>query len=1355
MAIHAVAATIYVPDNKYSTIQAAVAAAHAGDTIIVGPGTYTERVTIKKDGITITSSSGSSNTIISVQGADPALDIYGQDITLTGLTVRNIPGSISRSRSAAIIVHAGARIIEISDCDIRGGAPLLGAIHVLDKGRVNMISNSIITANGWAAIYAENNSSIGTIENCDVHGLMGGGNFGIRGPVALIDGSQVTGNVVLYNGKSVLRGNIITGSVQGATLVEFNNITGDAQFDDIVRYNTIDGCIKYASSVIGNVCGSVVLVAPRQSRIEDNLIRTELATCRSGFSSPGGILVDGGTGLVIQGNILAGRITLGYAGHPSNNVIIEHNRASCISTSGSKEVSIIKNTLIGAGTRQLSVNLGWSENVWVYLNNILSGKADALMWESTHHFESITPLQYEYNGHEYASQLGNYWGTTVNLEDSDDNGIGDTPVELYCPAFCAYDHFPLVRPANFYLNEPPMSPVGCRAKKIQGGNVVISWANPADMDLQTVRVVRRLDRFPQGPFDGTQIATFRFPSTETKAGAYVQITDVALPANSTGYYAVFVQDFSSLWNTKVVYGVNAWKVAPTGVISPPAYRDILVGQLNGLRKATASALESYTSVIAEMIAKSAAVASQEGKRWIDINTLFFLGPKTGLAYLAHVDKESYKLGNHLVKTGLFALELGLTRRRNLDSLNDLVQRLKLGATDWKDNYAKAYNFIKYKADLSVNSTTVTGTESIKQAMLSDLQALQASLPGKISVQEYLGATKQLETLKTALLTLSERENVCIAMDRGFIGGALWTNYRNYNIIYAKRERLEQISGVLSWATTGLNIGKLVLMLYTGGTSAAIEILLDVSGSAIETIHPITQGWLASVEDVLLYLSTAAYADLATETTALYNYIATLHTNILKQANYKNIMIKHVDIFKPTLNSEEVLQGSGEITVRNDSAQGIKVRAVGIIRTLRADLRTASTPIGIAISSPCNCPAGSETPIPFEYQVLPPKASGTCTYLFSFEIVTAAALPLDVTEQAVSWSSLGQAHSIESEVYSGTLAEGKTRSITISLKPDTAVLDLILSYGGSNLDLHVYDSAGNHVGLNYNTMTPEVEIPGASFSGTNTLPEIVRIKVANPSASYTVRIVGRSTPPGGDPYALLVVQEGHVSAIPSVQPDEINVDTKPGETIPIAVNLLELGQQIGLKGISTSTSTFQDSAGTAFPGITWRSLKTVEALPPGGTDSIFWEINLPKAIADGTYTGQIRISGEDASTGKKFSFNVPVHVTVGVKNPSPPKIKPRAVLIGPNPVPPEGCIFWLNLPKDAVKATLKVFDVDGAELVTIPLNPSAHRYPATSRWIPKDHQGRLLGTGLYLYCVEIKHADGTITYSPVQKMVIKR
>lgn len=92
---------------------------------------------------------------------------------------------------------------------------------------------------------------------------------------------------------------------------------------------------------------------------------------------------------------------------------------------------------------------------------------------------------------------------------------------------------------------------------------------------------------------------------------------------------------------------------------------------------------------------------------------------------------------------------------------------------------------------------------------------------------------------------------------------------------------------------------------------------------------------------------------------------------------------------------------------------------------------------------------------------------------------------------------------------------------------------------------------------------------------------------------------------------------------------------------------------------------------------------------------------------------------------------------------------------PNPVPVEGCIFWLALPNTTISATLRIYAVDGALLVTIPLEPTATRYPAIGRWQPMDNQGRLLGTGLYLYLVEIKHSDGKVTYTPVEKMVIQR
>ena len=55
--------------GDFTSIQAAIVAAAEGDTITVGPGTYTENITINKSGLTIVSTGGADNTTILGQGS--------------------------------------------------------------------------------------------------------------------------------------------------------------------------------------------------------------------------------------------------------------------------------------------------------------------------------------------------------------------------------------------------------------------------------------------------------------------------------------------------------------------------------------------------------------------------------------------------------------------------------------------------------------------------------------------------------------------------------------------------------------------------------------------------------------------------------------------------------------------------------------------------------------------------------------------------------------------------------------------------------------------------------------------------------------------------------------------------------------------------------------------------------------------------------------------------------------------------------------------------------------------------------------------------------------------------------------
>lgn len=62
---------------------------------------------------------------------------------------------------------------------------------------------------------------------------------------------------------------------------------------------------------------------------------------------------------------------------------------------------------------------------------------------------------------------------------------------------------------------------------------------------------------------------------------------------------------------------------------------------------------------------------------------------------------------------------------------------------------------------------------------------------------------------------------------------------------------------------------------------------------------------------------------------------------------------------------------------------------------------------------------------------------------------------------------------------------------------------------SPVDLHLYDPEGRHVGIDYDTGEVEIGIPGATYSGSETEPQVIRI--ADPTAgSYRIVLVGRET-----------------------------------------------------------------------------------------------------------------------------------------------------------------------------------------------------------------------------------------------------
>ncbi|MEV0720578.1 right-handed parallel beta-helix repeat-containing protein [Asanoa sp. NPDC050611] len=99
--------------QTYPTIQSAIDAAAAGDTVLVAAGTYNETIDFRSKAVTVESESGAAATTINGNGVEAVVRMFvnvGEIPVLRGFTVRN--GGASGSTDGAIDTSGGPALIE-------------------------------------------------------------------------------------------------------------------------------------------------------------------------------------------------------------------------------------------------------------------------------------------------------------------------------------------------------------------------------------------------------------------------------------------------------------------------------------------------------------------------------------------------------------------------------------------------------------------------------------------------------------------------------------------------------------------------------------------------------------------------------------------------------------------------------------------------------------------------------------------------------------------------------------------------------------------------------------------------------------------------------------------------------------------------------------------------------------------------------------------------------------------------------------------------------------------------------------------------------------------------------------------
>ncbi len=97
---------------------------------------------------------------------------------------------------------------------------------------------------------------------------------------------------------------------------------------------------------------------------------------------------------------------------------------------------------------------------------------------------------------------------------------------------------------------------------------------------------------------------------------------------------------------------------------------------------------------------------------------------------------------------------------------------------------------------------------------------------------------------------------------------------------------------------------------------------------------------------------------------------------------------------------------------------------------------------------------------------------------------------------------------ETDTLNGTLSQGEWTNSTINATNESVFLTL--DWPGSDMDMHLYDEYGRHVGIDYTSLENELQIPGASYSGADKKPEWIRIENVE-NLTLEIRIFGYQLP----------------------------------------------------------------------------------------------------------------------------------------------------------------------------------------------------------------------------------------------------
>jgi hypothetical protein len=524
-------------------------------------------------------------------------------------------------------------------------------------------------------------------------------------------------------------------------------------------------------------------------------------------------------------------------------------------------------------------------------------------------------------------------------------------------------------------------------------------------------------------------------------------------------------------------------------------------------------------------------------------------------------------------------------------------------------------------------------------------------PANRIIQDLRTATKALESVARIdavdVKVPSFADSTSSVVPFGIINGQYLTLLKLAN----QYSEVEQGNAGMSWVKVGIyGVGALVkvgIAWASGGFSLASELLIwgrvklidtfyGLAGTALEVtaistdISISTQIALAHAQ---VHTDAAMLVSMAKDAASLVQPSAVRFVPSLSSSQIA-LTVDSVKADDLILSNESIGAGRVMVEIRNSASVSKDVTVYG---TILAETDYGMAPVHLLGSQSISVPANTTEQVILNYAIVRSSQYFPEGFIAQVNLIsdseTGNALTLGPYSDHFFVGGTAYVSAFRSATYetfeSPFLADSEIYSTTITTPSLGKILRIYLDSNSSqDFDLHVYDQAGNHVGIDYVSGKTDLEIANARYSGDSTVPEWFEIESSSEQILHIVVKPVLNLPESQVFISKLVIPK--IDPLIEVSPLVRAAVESSGQPVDFSISVYEASGQGDVTDLAITLSDFENPGGViGASGINCQP-PVPNSVPSGQSVRINCSGSVTTALPAGIYTATATITGRSST-----------------------------------------------------------------------------------------------------------------------------